>query len=100
MLTHQIFTLLSQGAAGPGDVFLDLKGINTRICQSRTVAARWAQSAFLQTAARFGVLRYRPPRPEDPSPASRTRIWEISEAAPTLVVTAALGLAAGGGFPE
>ncbi|MFF7731152.1 hypothetical protein [Streptomyces sp. NPDC008001] len=93
-LTRQILTLLSQEAAGPGDVvFLELKGIVTRICQSRTVVARWAQSAFLQTAARFGVLRYRPRCPRDPSPASRTHIWEISQTAPALVSTVTLELA-------
>ncbi|MFI7087601.1 hypothetical protein ACIBUR_28905 [Streptomyces anulatus] len=92
-LARQLLQLLADKRAYPGDVLLDPMGIVTRI-GGRGPAARWTQLALQYVAHRYGLLRYRPRQPNEPS-GPRGAVWAVSEAASTLAPLAFRSLADG-----
>ncbi|MFI6281619.1 hypothetical protein [Streptomyces sp. NPDC050988] len=93
-LTRQIIALLKDGTIRPGDVLYQLSAIMDVLTRGHSSTAR-RRMAGSETgtvtdyvARRYGLLRHRPVRVDDPTPPNHPnppRCWEISAAAPLLV---------------
>lgn len=102
-LARQLLVLLEDGKIQPGDLFYDTSGAVLRLVgESATPVGKSSltgvtNSVILSVAHRYGLLRHRPVRPDDPPPPQhpsvRTRSWEISPAARVLAPVVAAELA-------
>ncbi|MDX3025633.1 hypothetical protein [Streptomyces acidiscabies] len=84
-LARQLLDLLADSVIAPGDVLYDLRGLARALGGPRSTTD--GTLVLRRTAARYGLVRNRPRRSEDP-PAQlltdHTMTWEISPAAPLL----------------
>ncbi|MFF4531684.1 hypothetical protein ACFY1P_20730 [Streptomyces sp. NPDC001407] len=84
-LARQLLPMLETGAAEPGDVIYDAHALAQRIGGPRSTAN--GIQILRRVSTRYGLVRNRPVRTEDPPGpliAGHTMTWEISPAAPAL----------------
>ncbi|MGW2654382.1 hypothetical protein ACWC1D_12120 [Streptomyces sp. NPDC001478] len=83
-LAEQLIGLLRAGRIRSGDVLIDHVALVTQL-GGRQAAARWAQLVIEHVAKRYGLLRYRMRRPDDPDGRRRQdHVWAVSEGATTM----------------